>query len=239
MRDECGAAMQANVVKTATAQSGKDQIREHNERLILASAEKVFSIYGFEGSSTMQIAKQAGLPKANVHYYFETKSNLYECVLKNMLRDWMSAARMFKTEEPPGVTLTNYISAKMDLARQRPYGSRVWAKEIMSGAPVMEKELATTLKRWVDECVATIERWVAEDKILPVDAKALLYLIWAATQHYADFDRQIVVLNDGKALSVRAFEEKKRQVIRLILTGVGLSADTDAGARAFTRPGFG
>lgn len=219
--------MQNNLVPTGSAQSGKDQIREQNERLILRSAEKVFSTYGFEGSSTRQIAKEAGLPKANIHYYFETKSNLYKCVLKNMLRDWMRAARMFKTQDDPDITLTNYIGAKMDLARQRPHGSRVWAKEIMSGAPVMEKELATTLKHWVDDCVITINRWISEKKIVPVDAKVLLYMIWAITQHYADFDRQIIILNDGKPLSDEAFEEKKRQVTRLILVGVGLSPDMD------------
>ncbi|WP_423907627.1 TetR/AcrR family transcriptional regulator [Candidatus Spongiihabitans sp.] len=219
-------AMQTNLAKIGAVPSGKDQIREQNERLILESAEKVFSIYGFEGARTRLIAKEARLPKANIHYYFETKSNLYECVLKNMLRDWMSAARMFKAQDNPSITLTNYISAKMDLARQRPYGSRIWAKEIMSGAPVMEKELATTLKQWVDECVTTINQWVAEKKIVPVDAKALLYMIWATTQHYADFDRQIVVLNDGKALSDPAFKEKKRQVIKLILAGIVLHPDT-------------
>jgi TetR/AcrR family transcriptional regulator len=205
--------------------SSKAEIRAYNERLILASAEKTFAIYGYKGSSTMQIAQAAGLPKANLHYYFATKANLYTRVLEDMLSDWMSAAKMFKTHDDPAVTLKNYIGAKMDLARQRPYGSRVWAKEMISGAPEMKEELATTLKSWVDECVVTIDRWVAEKKIMPVDARVLLYMIWATTQHYADFDSQIVVLNDGKALSNEAFEAKKCQVIRLILSSVGLHSD--------------
>ncbi len=206
--------------------SSKAEIRAHNERLILASAEKIFATYGYKGSSTMQIAKMSGLPKANLHYYFTTKASLYARVLENMLSDWMGAAKMFKTDDDPVVTLTNYIGAKMDLARQRPYGSRVWAKEMISGAPEMETKLATTLRTWVDECVATIERWVAEKKIAPVDPRVLLYMIWATTQHYADFDSQIVVLNDGKALSNEAFEAKKCQVIRLILASVGLHPDS-------------
>jgi TetR/AcrR family transcriptional regulator len=110
----------------------------------------------------------------------------------------------------------------MDLSRRRPYGSRVWAKEIMSGAPVMEEVLSTTLKQWVDKCEAAINYWVAEHKIQAVNAKALLYMIWATTQHYADFDRQIVLLNDGRDLSDHAFSEKKQQVIALILASVGL-----------------
>ncbi len=200
----------------------KAETREENERLILQAAEKVFAVHGFKGTTTSQIAREAGLPKANVHYYFSTKLALYKCVLESILQDWMGAAEAFKTHAEPVVALSRYIEAKMDLSRRRPYGSRVWAKEIMSGAPLMEEVLATTLKQWVDECETTIERWIREDKIVQVNAKALLYMIWATTQHYADFDRQIVVLNNGRAYSDRDFAEKKQQVIALILASVGL-----------------
>jgi len=202
--------------------SGRETIRQNNERLILDAAEKIFACHGFKGSSTMQIAKEANLPKANVHYYFKTKSDLYSRVLENTLQDWMSAASLFKTHEDPAVTLSNYIAAKMDLARNRPYGSRVWAKEIMSGASVIQKEMNSTLKNWVDECSKTIDDWVKTEKIKPVNAKALLYMIWATTQHYADFEFQITALNDNKPLSDEEFEDKKKQVIELILSGLGL-----------------
>ena len=208
-----------------TSISSKAEIRLQNERLILESAEKIFAIHGFKGSSTMQIAKEAGLPKANIHYYYKTKANLYAQVLENTLMDWMRAARMFKTHDDPAVTLTNYIGAKMDLARERPYASKVWANEIISGAPIVKKELATTLKAWVEECEMTINDWVAAKIILPVDARTLPYMIWATTQHYADFDSQIVALNDGKRLSDKSFEEKKREIIRLVLTGLGLHSN--------------
>lgn len=200
----------------------KAETREENERLILQAAEKVFAVHGFKGTTTSQIAREAGLPKANVHYYFSTKLALYKCVLEGILQDWMEAAEAFKTNAEPDVALSRYIEVKMDLSRRRPYGSRVWAKEIMSGAPLMGDVLATTLKPWVDECEATINRWIGEQKIAQINAKALLYMIWATTQHYADFDRQIVVLNNGRSYSDRDFLEKKQQVITLILASVGL-----------------
>ena len=201
----------------------KAEIREENERLILSAAEKVFAVHGFRGSTTNQIARKARLPKANVHYYYSTKLKLYRCVLEDILQDWMRAAKEFETDADPAVALSRYIEAKMDLSRRRPYGSRVWAKEVISGAPVMEDLLSSTLKGWVDECEATIDRWVAQQKIHPVNAKALLYMIWATTQHYADFDRQIQLLNDGSTLSDQSFAEKKQQVTSLILASVGLS----------------
>ena len=216
-------------IKLAVTESGslssKAETRRQNENLILQSAERVFAKYGYKGASTKDIAKEAGLPKANIHYYFKTKERLYARVLENMLLDWMKAAQMFKSHDDPAVTLSKYISAKMDLARQRPHGSKLWAKEIMSGAPVVKKELSTTLKTWVDECVFIINRWIAEKKITPVDPKALLYMIWATTQHYADFNSQIVALNDNKELTDEEFESKKQQVIKLILTSLGLGTN--------------
>lgn len=202
--------------------SSKAETRRQNEHLILESAEKIFAIHGFKGSSTSQIAKEAGLPKANIHYYFETKAKLYECVLENMLADWMSAARTFKVNDDPTITLSKYVGAKMDLARQRPNGSKVWANEIISGAPVMKVVFSGRFKEWFDECVDIIEQWVKAEKILPVDSKALLYMIWATTQHYADFNSQVVALNDNKIFTDKEFEEKKQQVIKLILSSVGL-----------------
>lgn len=109
----------------------------------------------------------------------------------------------------------------MDLLRPRPYDSRAWAKEIM-GAPMMEDILATTLKQWVDECETIIDRWVSEHKIAQLNARAQLYMIWATTQHCADFYRQIMTLNDGRAYSDRDFAEKKQQATTLILASVGL-----------------
>ncbi|MCP4009140.1 MAG: TetR/AcrR family transcriptional regulator, partial [Proteobacteria bacterium] len=150
------------------------------------------------------------------------KLDLYKCVLEDILQDWMQAARFFETHAGPTVALSRYVEAKMDLSRRRPYGSRVWAKEIISGAPVMQEALSSTLKTWVDECETTINRWVAEREINAVDARALLYMIWATTQHYADFDRQIELLNNGRSLSDQEFAEKKQQVTALILASVGL-----------------
>jgi TetR/AcrR family transcriptional regulator len=207
---------------SAVDRKSKAVTREENERLILYAAEKVFAVHGFKGSTTNQIAREAGLPKANVHYYYSTKLKLYRCVLEDILQDWMQAARVFETHAGPAVALSRYIEAKMDLSRRRPYGSRVWAKEIISGAPVMQEALSSILKTWVDECETTINRWVAEREINAVDAKALLYMIWATTQHYADFDRQIELLNNGRSLSDQEFAEKKQQVTALILASVGL-----------------
>jgi len=200
----------------------KIEIREANQALILEAAERVFALHGYKGATTEQIAREAGLPKANVHYYFRTKANIYRQVLKHILDDWMAAAATFDAEHEPEQALRTYIAAKMAFSRQRPYGSKVWASEIMSGAPVMEKFLGTTLKSWLRERERIIRGWIRDGKIKPVDPHALLFLIWACTQHYADFERQIVILNGGKEMTDQQYLERTNQLIDLILNSVGL-----------------
>jgi TetR/AcrR family transcriptional regulator len=202
----------------------KIDIREANEALILRAAERQFALHGFRGTTTEGIANEAGLPKANVHYYFKTKANLYRQVLKGILEDWMDAAAAFESDQDPERALTLYVRAKMQFSRQRPYGSRVWASEIMRGAPVMERFLGTTLKTWVNARVRTIRSWISDGKIRPVDPESLLYMIWAVTQHYADFERQIVILNGGDAIDERQYRERVEQVVSLVLGSVGLTA---------------
>lgn len=197
-------------------------IRKANEALILETAERVFATSGFEGASIAKIAREAGLPKANIHYYFKTKSDLYREVLRHILEDWMSAATTFSNHAEPEEALRTYIEAKMVYSRARPYGSRVWASEIMSGAPVMEEFLGTILKQWVDKQARIMRRWIRDGKIKPIHPRALLYMIWATTQHYADFERQIVILNGGKEISKREYGQRTEQVVSMILSSVGL-----------------
>lgn len=200
----------------------KLHIRKANEALILETAECAFAENGFAGTSIANIAREAGLPKANVHYYFKTKRDLYRQVLKQTLDDWMEAADAFEDGADPEQALRNYVRAKMEYSRKRPLGSRVWASEVIGGAPVLEEFLGTTLKQWVTRRVHNIRRWIRDGKINDVDPHALLYLIWATTQHYADFERQIVILNGGKAISDRQYRERTKQVVRLVLSSVGL-----------------
>jgi len=202
----------------------KLDIREANEARILRAAEKTFALHGFRGTTTESIAAEAGLPKANVHYYFGTKANLYREVLKGILEDWMQAAAVFEADDDPERALRSYITAKMEFSRQRPYGSRVWASEIMRGAPVMERFLGTTLKAWVNARVKAIRSWIETGRIRPVDPESVLYMIWAVTQHYADFERQIVILNGGERFDERQYREKAEEVVKLVLGAVGLDS---------------
>jgi TetR/AcrR family transcriptional regulator len=199
---------------------GKPSIREINERAILAAAESVFAERGFSGATMSMIAARAGAPKANIHYYFPTKETLYRAVIKRVLTAWLDAARSFDLSDDPVEALTGYIGAKMDLAREMPLSSQIYASEIMRGAPVVQDFLDSTLTEWVRARSGVVRRWIAEGKLKAIEPKFLFYMIWATTQHYANAAHEVATLEGGAALSDEVFERAKRQVVQTVLFGV-------------------
>lgn len=196
-------------------------IRAQNEMLILQAAEKVFAEAGFGGATMQLIADMAGLPKANLHYYFATKEDLYRRVVQNIFEIWLHAADSFDAAPGPVEGIGAYIDAKMEISRRHPAGSRVWASEVMHGAPVIQDYLETTLREWTTGRAAVIQRWIDEGKMAPANPRHLLYMLWATTQHYADFGHQIETLNDGKPLNAVQWHEAKESVKAIILRGIG------------------
>jgi TetR/AcrR family transcriptional regulator len=197
------------------------EIRQQNETLILQAAEKVFAEAGFGGATMQLIADMAGLPKANLHYYFPTKEALYRQVVQNIFEIWLQAAGSMDRAPGPVEGIGAYIDAKMEISRRHPDGSKVWASEVMHGAPVIQDYLETTLRDWTTGRATLIQRWIDEGKMAAVNPEHLLYMLWATTQHYADFGHQIETLNGGKPLSEAQWRAAKDSVKTMILRGIG------------------
>jgi TetR/AcrR family transcriptional regulator len=133
-----------------TRSARRTDIRRANETAILQAAEKVFAEAGFGGATMQLIADMAGLPKANLHYYFATKEDLYRRVVQNIFEIWLHAADSFDNAADPATGIGAYIEAKMRISREHPFGSKVWASEVMHGAPVIQDYLETTLREWTE-----------------------------------------------------------------------------------------
>src|SRR5262245_11460473 len=147
----------------------KIEIRRRNIEKILQAAEKVFAEKGYGGTSMGDIAEQAELPRSNLHYYFSTKDELYLAVLQDVLEVWKQDAMCFEMFDDPRVVLASYIRAKMNHSRSRPLGSKIWAEEMLHGAPRLGASLDESLVPWAQLKEAKIRRWVEDKRILPVE----------------------------------------------------------------------
>ena len=190
---------------------------------ILAAAELVFARAGFHGARMAEIATEAGLPKANLHYYFGTKERLYRAVLEDIIRQWLAAAAAWIVpERDPGEALAGYVRAKLADARLRPGASRIFAGELLRGAPLVMPFLADELRRRVAEMSAVIEDWAARGLMEPVAPAHLFFCVWAMTQTYADFDVQIRAVLGPTADEGAIFAAAEATVTRLVLRGCGV-----------------
>ena len=196
--------------------------REAMEIRILDAAAEVFSQSGFGGATMAQIAAKAELPKANVHYYFKSKPLLYRRVLADILGTWLDQMKAFSAERDPATTLRHYIEAKVELSRLYPVPSRVFANELLHGAPFLGQELATGLRREVDRIAAVFAVWEERGQIRPVDARHLLITLWAATQTYADFEVQVDAVLGAAAGDEAVFRAGAAQLADIVLRGLGL-----------------
>ena len=203
------------------AQTG--QIRQANRQRILAAAEQVFACSGFNGATMAAIAEGAGLPKANLHYYFGSKHELYREVLAGTLRDWLVPMDGLAVDADPAQALQTYIRAKMAMSAARPDASRVFANELLHGAPVLGELMRTELRISVERKARVIDAWIAAGRMAPVDAKHLFFTIWAATQTYADFDVQVRAVLGRAKLTQRDHDRATAHVVSLILRGCGLA----------------
>ncbi|MFZ3127322.1 MAG: TetR/AcrR family transcriptional regulator [Rhodoferax sp.] len=208
--------------RTAPDDGAKGQIRQANENRILGAAEKVFARAGFGGATMAAIAQASGLPKANLHYYFGSKDVLYRAVLARILNDWLVPTHGITPEADPRTAIEQYIRAKMALSAQRPDGSKVFANELLHGAPVVHGLLAKELRQMVKDKAAVVQGWVDAGRMAPVDSTHLFFTIWAATQTYADFDVQVAAVLGRKALTNRDHARATEHVVSLILRGCGL-----------------
>jgi TetR/AcrR family transcriptional regulator len=212
-------------VKAATAEAvpARGRIRRQQEAAILEAAERVFARAGFQGATMAEIALRAGLPKSNLHYYFGTKGEVYRAVLAHILRLWLAETDRITPDADPREALEHYIEAKMRLTAERPDASRVFANELLHGAPEIGDYLRGELRALVAEKAAVIEGWIAAGRMAPVDPVHLFFSLWALTQTYADFETQVCAVLGRTELRPADYRRATEHVLGVVLRGCGLA----------------
>lgn len=172
----------------------RTRIQQQNEGKILDSALEAFSQHGFKGATLDQIAEGAGMSKPNLLYYFRRKEDIYAALMEGLLDEWLEPLEALSADGDPMREIRAYLRRKLDMARERPRESRLFASEVMSGAPRIEAYLHGRLKALVEEKAEVIRAWIRAGKIRRVDPHHLIIAIWSTTQHYADFDVQVRIV---------------------------------------------
>lgn len=194
------------------------RIQAENTQRVLDAALEVFSAHGFRGSTVDQIATNADMSKANVLYYFRRKQDIYVAVLQQTIEDWLTPLEVLDPEGDPLDELWRYANAKLKMSRNAPAASKLFANEVISGAPMIGDYLQNELRELVDHKCIIIQQWIDNGLLTPVKPLHLLFFIWSTTQHYADFMPQIEALHDGDANAL--FEDAEASLKLLLINGL-------------------
>jgi len=195
----------------------RSRIQQRNRKRILEAALDVFSQHGYRGSTLDQIAEAAGLSKPNILYYFSGKEEIHVTLLARLMEAWLGPLEQMNANGDPLTELLGYIRRKMEMSRLYPRESRLFANEIIQGAPRIGGNLETGLKPLFDEKCRLIQDWVDAGLLAPVDPAHLIISIWATTQHYADFEAQVrVLIPDNEAAWTAAQQHVETMFTKLL-----------------------
>jgi len=202
----------------------RSRIREGHEQKILDAAEYVFAHKGFNGATIEEIAEQAHLSKQNMLYYFASKELLYQAVLRKIFHLWLESLNLLGQQgEDPATMLGNYIRGKLEISRTMPNASKVFANEIINGAPHIKQYLKDNLLPALEADITLVREWISQGKMDDVDPYHLFFVIWASTQTYADFSSQIQLALDKPKLETQDFTAAGDFLTHTLLKGIGLT----------------
>ena len=196
------------------------RIQREKQDIILEAALEVFSLHGFRGATIDQIAEVAGMSKPNLLYYFPRKEEIHRRLISQLLVTWLAPLQEMDANGDPFPEIRSYIRRKLEMARDFPRESRLFANEMLQGAPRIIEMIEVDLKNLVDEKARVLLAWMDQGKIARRDPYHLIFSIWATTQHYADFDVQVrAVLGPARGGEGR-FEDAAHYLEQLFLYGL-------------------
>lgn len=197
-------------------------IREKSKLRILEAARKEFVLQGYKGATVQSIADRADLPKANILYYFKNKENIYHAVLEQTLEMWDEGIDDIDPSEGPKVAIEKFIEAKVRMSFKHPESSKIYAMEIIQGAQHLKEFARTYLRQWVRAKAKLFQQWMDSGEMVNVDPVHLVFLIWSSTQHYADFETQILTIMNRAEYEEEDVEQVIAFLSDIILRGCGL-----------------
>jgi TetR/AcrR family transcriptional regulator len=196
------------------------RIQREKQDVILEAALEVFSVHGFRGATIDQIAEVAGMSKPNLLYYFPRKEGIYRRLMSALLETWLAPLKEMDAAGDPFPEIRSYIRRKLEMARDFPRESRLFANEMLQGAPRIIEMIEIDLRNLVDEKAKVLLAWMDQGKLARTDPYHLIFSIWATTQHYADFDVQVRAVLGPDRNGEGRFEDAARYLEQLFLHGL-------------------
>ncbi len=98
-----------------------NQNTKPSDQLILNSALKVFTRRGFAGARMEEIAKEAGINRALLHYYFRDKETMFNLIFEKQFKEFFSGiGTILNTQKPLFEKIKEIVSHEIDVLTKHP-----------------------------------------------------------------------------------------------------------------------
>jgi AcrR family transcriptional regulator len=198
----------------------------NKEQIILEVAEKLFVEKGFAGTKTTEIADEAGVNHALLHYYFRTKENLFNRIFEQKLSQVLNSFLIVTDDNTSFFDkLKNGIEAHFDFIGKNPKLPLFVLREVVMDKDrrdFMEKHLFPTGKMLYENFKTSIRKEMKKGAIRPVKAMDVLLNIaslnvfaFVAAQMLFDMDAE----ENREKLQI-FLEERKKNNVNLIINSL-------------------
>lgn len=190
-------------------------------RRILAAAERAFAMHGLAGARTDEIARAAGVNKAMLYYYFQSKKSLHRAVVENLFNQ---ASSLIQKETPANAgareALLAFIDGYFKFRVANPNYARLM-QHIMMESPKEFRHVARQyFRQGYQELTTTIRRGISRGEFHSIDAEHTVINIIAMIVFYFSGAPVHSVLLGQDALRPNAVAQHRRAVIALLERGL-------------------
>lgn len=196
--------------------------RSRNSRAaLLAAAERLFAERGLAGARTEEIAAAAGVNKALLHYYFETKEKLHRAVLENLLEEFLASVREpLADTADPRAALLRYVDRHFAFLQQHPNYPRLLQREMMSGEPHLRPLVQRYLQPLYRGLAGLLRAGIRRGNFRPVDVDNMVVSLIAVTVFYFAAAPVVNLILEWDAYDRRRVAARKRAVVDFIRHGL-------------------
>ncbi len=204
-------------------------IHSETEKKILAAAKEVFLRRGKDGARMQEIARQAGINQALLHYYFRNKDTLFATVARHLIRDFLETIFASQPEAPTfREFLQQFISNYIDHLSSNIEVSRFILWELERGGDVMVEEIRALQEqhgKGVFPMQQRIAKAVAQQEIRSLEPEHLIMSIIGMCA-YPYIARPVVerIFRLPDVTSREFRDRRKQEVFQVLWNGIRRSS---------------
>ena len=148
------------------------------EELIIDSAMKVFTRRGFAAARMEEIAKEAGINRALLHYYFRDKETMFAIIFETRFKEFFSGiGTILQSEKSLFEKIREIVSHEINVLTLHPDLPRFIITEVASQPERLiqyGQKMGINPRMMLAQFNSQVEEAIAQQRIIPIESRQLL-----------------------------------------------------------------